>query len=234
MADDVCRKGNIIWSGTYRNVLTMPRQIATWEEQIRLILNEIERTQCGRLLIGDIHKNGHRMLIVPDPGTDINAATYSTNARGAFPRGQFSDSTGSGCSTIIELTPSNYSVRSGVFSAADTALFHEMCHGLHDMCGRSQANLTLGGDFDTLDEFWAITLTNIYVSERHYPGLRADHHGRTQLEPRLCDSEAFYNWATEAVGLVCQSAPEFTRGIARVPASFNPIKVYWDARTSRH
>jgi hypothetical protein len=169
-----------------------------------------------------------KMLIVPDPEADINAATYRTNAPAAFPAGAFTDSTGVGSSTIIELTPSNYSYRSGVVSSADTALFHEMCHGMHVMTGRLQSHLGLEGDFDNQDEFWAITLTNIYLSERNYPGLRADHHGRTQLAQRLCDSRAFFNWAHGPIRDMCNSAPQFTRSIARVPARFNPLKVFYD------
>jgi hypothetical protein len=81
-----------------------------------------------------------------------------------------------------------------------------MWHGLHNMMRRSQSHLYLDAGFDNMDEFWAITLTNINVSERHHPGLRADHHGR-----RLCDSHAFYNWAASAVQLMCQSARVYER-----------------------
>jgi hypothetical protein len=231
--------GKIRYSGSYNNILTEPAEIATYEDQIVLIMEMILRTQSGRILVGAIGRTARIMLIIPDAGTEINAATNWTSAKQAFPANlTFTDpstqqpftTTSGGSCTIIELTPSNYSHRDGVVSSADTGLFHEMCHGLHVMLGISQAYLPLD-DFDNIDEFWAITLTNIYLSEKNYPALRRDHHGRQQLHPSLCTSEAFLQRFADPMKQICDAAPDFTREVAQIPAKFNPIRAYYAPKT---
>ena len=236
MADAKKRHPKILTSASYNNVLKGADDMANWESQIDTALSIIGRSRTGTAVISAINRTARIMLIVPDPGTEINAATYQTNTAKAYPpgvrivddSGRTTGSTiGGGSCTIIEITPSNYSKRAGVFSSADAGLLHEMCHGLHVMTGTLQAHRSLGANFDNLDEFWAITLTNIYVSEKGYKQLRRDHHGRELLDPQYSTSQGFYAWAGGQIKEICKTAPTLCRDIAAIPADFNPVRYYY-------
>ncbi len=236
--------GKIRYSSSWGNIIKTPQDMTAWEQHIQTAMRLILATQSGQLLVRGISNTPRIMLFVPDAETEMNATTNWTSLPQAFPAGvHFRDekgtlTTGGGSCTIIEITPQNYSVRSGMVSSADVGLFHEMCHGLHVMMGKEQAHIGLknatGGleGYDSMDEFWAISLTNVYLSEKHYPSLRKDHHGREPLEPRLCTSEAFASHFQAAMKLVCDSAPGFTKEIAKVPARFNPYKAYYSGKSN--
>src|SRR5262249_30007406 len=112
-------------------------------------------------------------------------------------------------------------------SGTDDTLMHEMLHGLRQMVGQWDGS-SIGLDYDTIEEFYAILLTNIYMSERGKPQLRKNHHGKVPLEPEYCTSEGFLqrgdhlrwvNW------LVTHNAV-FLKKVADVDAPFNPIRKY--------
>jgi hypothetical protein len=79
-------------------------------------------------------------------------------------------------------------------SLPDEVLLHEMVHGLRDMQGQSFKVPTRGTlrNYDNLEEFLAIVITNVYISakDKTMP-LRADHHGHTRLKDTLSTSEGF-------------------------------------------
>jgi len=233
--------GNLRFSSSWDNVLTTQGDLENWDSQIQLCMAEIRRTRTGTALINAINAAPRIMVIVPDPGADINAETNFTNFSEAYPAGlKFVDqhlrplppTVGGGSCTIIKITPANYCYRSGVFSSADGGLFHEMCHGLHIMTGKLLADRNLNGGFDNMDEFFAITLTNIYMSEKGYPHMRRDHHGREKLDDALSTSAGFYQRWGPQVKEICFSAPALTNAIAMVEARFNPIRHYY--KTVRH
>jgi hypothetical protein len=113
-------------------------------------------------------------------------------------------------------------------AAADEALLHEMLHGLRDLAGQDDNAQKLAGGWDTLEEFYAILITNIYMSERGRMQLRKDHHGYQPLEKNLSTSTGFLTklehlrWLS---WLVNRNAV-FLRRVADVVTSFNPIRAY--------
>jgi hypothetical protein len=73
----------------------------------------------------------------------------------------------------------------------DTTLLHELVHGLRDMRGQQNTVPTLQKGYDNEEEFFAILVANIYMSEQGKKNLRQDHQGKSRLDPALATSEGF-------------------------------------------
>ncbi len=115
----------------------------------------------------------------------------------------------------------------------DEILLHEMVHGLRQM--RGTTDLHKPKDFphyDTVEEFMAIVVANVYRSEMGRPGLRQDHWGFNKLPPHLEDPKKFL----DAAGVDGESnhsrmlqfqkdEPCFFEDLKRSPAAFNPFKL---------
>ena len=64
----------------------------------------------------------------------------------------------------------------------DEILLHEMVHGLRQLRGTTDSHKPADApNMDTVEEFMAIVVSNVYRSELNRPGLRADHHGFAPL-----------------------------------------------------
>ncbi len=78
--------------------------------------------------------------------------------------------------------PTNNAAAPG--SRADEILLHEMLHGYRQMTGKSLCSASGMGNYDTFEEYFAIVITNMYLSEitgQSNTPLRANHHGFTIL-----------------------------------------------------
>src|SRR5262245_9519538 len=71
--------------------------------------------------------------------------------------------------------------------AADEVLLHEMLHGLRHMAGQQDMS-AIGGGYNTIEEFYAILLTNICMSERGRTLLRKNHSGVEPLDKAMSGS----------------------------------------------
>jgi len=120
----------------------------------------------------------------------------------------------------------------------DDQLLHELVHAMRE--GRGQLNQvpTENSDYDNEEEFFAILIANIYLSEQGKKFLRADHHGFAVLSADLNSSEKFLGKGISPpsraqlenrrlVGklctedwIMCQEIGDF------VNADFNPIREY--------
>jgi hypothetical protein len=107
-------------------------------------------------------------------------------------------------------------------------LLHEMLHGLRIMAGQGGNPLPIGLQYDNMEEFYAILITNIYMSERGRKRLRKNHHTDSPLDPDASTSEGFLlikehvQWLK---WLVDRSAV-LLRRVADINAPFNPIRAY--------
>jgi hypothetical protein len=83
---------------------------------------------------------------------------------------------------------------SGPGSQADEILLHEMLHGYRDMTGKLLCTSTGNDDYDTFEEYFAIVITNMYVSEvsgNPNAPLRSNHHSFSRLSyPDLFPDQA--------------------------------------------
>jgi hypothetical protein len=109
----------------------------------------------------------------------------------------------------------------------DEVLLHEMLHGLRQMAGQQDMS-AIGLEYDTMEEFYAILLTNIYTSERGRKRLRKNHHGSSPLDKDVATSEGFLQIGDHVrwiMWLVTHGAV-FVRRVAEINVPFNPLRAY--------
>ena len=124
-------------------------------------------------------------------------------------------------------------------------LFHELVHALRDASGFGQALGALRGGlrwYDNLEEFIAVVVTNIYMTDpsnkrADHVGVRRDHHHFNKLGTGLADSLDFFKTSRDTFGRIdqfCTDNPWFTQKLAETKATFNPIAAYYhDKDTAR-
>ena len=148
----------------------------------------------------------------PTEENPLNASASADDLEAATPRGEtvlqcsgsdtgqprglifHPEGTGRGSDVTVRFTPSMWTsvpttqprvtgAVAGPGSRSDQVLLHEMLHGYRQMMGLLLCTAT-NDQYDTTEEYFAIVVTNIYVSEvfrRSNVPLRAHHHGFTAL-----------------------------------------------------
>lgn len=76
-------------------------------------------------------------------------------------------------------------------SLPDEVLLHEMVHGLRKMQGKHNPWPTDLKGYENEEEFLAVVVANVYMSEKGSQQLRADHDGHWPLRPPLDTSTGF-------------------------------------------
>jgi hypothetical protein len=114
----------------------------------------------------------------------------------------------------------------GPGAKSDEILLHEMIHGLRDLAGVAGDTALTGAyaDYDNEEEFYAIVITNIYMSERGAVLLRKDHH----TFAALANADSFLNDKTYYAlmkKLVAQQSI-LCGSLANVNCTFNPVRDY--------
>lgn len=151
---------------------------------------------------------------------------------------------GTGSDTIVNFTPAMWvsSDVAAAFGAANAAgpgvrkdeiLLHEMVHGMRQMTGTSLCSATPDNPgLDTVEEFMAIVISNMYRSENNMPGLRADHWGFVPLSGDLSDSQAFIDKDKDKptsnykrLLQLKREHPDLCSNLKKVPSTFNPFKL---------
>ena len=159
-----------------------------------------------------------------------------------FQRDMKSDGTGS--DTIVNFTPemwvsADVSAAFGAANAAgpgvkkDEILLHEMVHGMRQMHGTSRCSATPDNPgLDTVEEFMAIVISNVYRSELNLPGLRADHWGFMPLAGDVSSSQAFIDKDKDKptsnykrLMQLKMEHPELCNNLKKVSATFNPFQL---------
>jgi NleD-like pathogen effector protein (putative zinc metallopeptidase) len=196
-------------------------------------LSWINRTVSGRILLASIKYHGKPVVIQPYTGADCNA-TGGWHTVGGAVQG------------IIRYSPHTFSLH-GACSATKSArnrglywdeiLFHELVHVFRGVSGKFVKRPVFGGltRYDDSEEFVAVLLTNIYISDRSNKiksGLRADHQGFHPLEPQLAQPWGFFSSGTQTFNLIktfVTDNPGISRRIATdlAKAPFNPIAEYF-------
>ncbi|HJQ61192.1 MAG TPA: hypothetical protein VJ890_30080, partial [Vineibacter sp.] len=121
---------------------------------------------------------------------------------------------------------------------ADEVLLHELVHAARALSGDFDAAAMKGAmaPYDTEEEFVAIMVANIYISEKGKPAvfLRRSHSTEaTGLAEKDTDPEIFL-YKDDNYRLVkkfCDQHPRVSRMVADVPAKFNPVRAYYDTTT---
>jgi hypothetical protein len=120
-------------------------------------------------------------------------------------------------------------------SAPDEVLYHELVHAqrgaarIHDPSGLGSAL----SRYTNMEEFLAVVLANVYISNKGSGGLRAGHNGHELLEKNLAGSVSFYTSSPEVLHIITRFSkddPSFYRFISDVITGFNP---FWAHRHKR-
>jgi len=218
---------------------------AAYEHKVRTHLSWIDGTTVGQLLLNSIgwhaRNNPGNLLsgsvpIQPYTGTDCNATI-----------GHKTLTTTGWSQPVVSYSPDVYTLHGACYSSLlkaetnrglypDELLFHELVHALRGASAQYMSLIPLSGGlkrYDSREEFIAVLVTNIYVSDPSNgskTGLRRDHIQYTPLEKELSGSFAFFKSARNAYAQVSQFCNEnrgFTKAVSAVKAPFNPIAAYY-------
>jgi hypothetical protein len=147
--------------------------------------------------------------------------------------------TGKGSDVRIHFTPDMWmpfsSGRSSRFShpptgpgtRADEVLLHELVHACRDMRG-VRYRLGVNKHMDNEEEFLAVVITNIYLSEKGQTDLRASHRGYTILrDPDKFLDQTHINLQPRVL-LERLRLAQFTlfQSLTEIDAPFNPVRQY--------
>lgn len=151
---------------------------------------------------------------------------------------------GSGSDSVVNFTPAmwEFSDVSAAFGAGnaggpgvkkDEILLHEMVHGMRQMTGTALCAATPDNPgLDTVEEFMAIVISNVYRSELGSADLRADHKGFAKLSADLTDAQKFLDKNKDQptsnlkrMQQLKKEHPRLCENLAKVTAKFNPFKL---------
>ncbi len=203
----------------------------TYTRKVTDHLTWIYRTKVGRILLDSIRYHGLPTEIRPYTGGNCNAiGGGETPVGGAF-RG------------VVMYSPDTFSLH-GACSATksvknrglywDEILFHELVHVFRNVSRKWNKQALIGGlyRYDDTEEFFAVLLTNIYISDRSNKiktGLRSDHHGFGPLQASFAEPFGFFASGMQTFTLVKQLVTDnhgLSVRVANVNAPFNPIADY--------
>jgi hypothetical protein len=239
----------------FQNVPNLVMKPDDFVTEIRNLLIDMGRTKTGKILLNSIGYHGrehHRAVSIephyPLPGGNkiCNAFTGDTDAvndvQNLFTR-LFLDRQ---IAAVVAFTPSRFDIVSyctwkHIFITGDNApskqdiLFHELVHAFRLVSNKHIAigdprRVVDGGlsTFDNIEEFYAVLVTNIYMSEKNEP-VRSSHHGQYTMDKEFDGSLEFYKISTKALGKIEQLFNEnrgLAQALAAVPTHFNPLRAY--------
>jgi hypothetical protein len=199
------------------------------------LLSWIYRTKSGSALLHAIRY--HNKTIKLQPYTVAQAANFGVcNALGGINM-NFS------ARTFTEINRCyNHQAQDNRGALRDEILHHELVHAFRQHSVGLQQNPmnTNMAHYTDNEEFIAVLATNIYIADKTNKiktGLRAGHAGFKALSPALSNSFTFYAESSMIFPLIdgfCKGNPGYTRMLAKIDATFNPIAAYYsDPNTVR-
>ncbi|MGA2707200.1 MAG: M91 family zinc metallopeptidase [Steroidobacteraceae bacterium] len=235
-------------------------QVDGYETDVMLLLSRLRWSWTGWALIKDIWRTHKTMLVIPwnelpyldsrgwqgfnatsgsvfvpkiddSPGPvnmdQVVAKSVGNNALVRFNPSMWNAATVAGVGFIAK--PADFKQAPGV--GKDEILLHEMVHGLRQIRGTTDQHKPADSPLmDTVEEFMAIVVSNVYRSELKRPGLRADHHGFTPLPSNQEDARVFLNQPAKGgesnlsrMQQFKRDNPELFEDLKKAPASFNPF-----------
>lgn len=193
--------GFLGWWKTFDDGLhdgTVPKKIDRYrfvkgahERWITKILNRFLRYLTGQALMAEVQRAKHTVSIFPQkgnsdageipdhevPGTEKDELLRDSHGAAKSPKLK---GTGLGSDAEIQFSPGKWSrlVGSsglhGPGANADEVLFHEMVHSSRDLNGKASL-IAVNKKFDNEEEFLAIVIDNIYLSEKGQTDLVRNH-----------------------------------------------------------
>lgn len=235
------------------------RKIESAGKTGKLLMRLINKMEGKKVIIMPVHAASfHQTQIKPADFTDAIKRDYrftcpadqfcskANPAQGAgiAPHSQLLRGTGTGVNVRLYYHPGSWTSHdqlAGLDTAADNmqpddVLFHELFHAYRAMKGLFE-DIPTGDTWDYTEEFFAITATNVYVSENGRGGsLRGDHnlqfHSLGNNQSSWGDQTVGRNFYMENFKLVdqlCEEMPEFTGPLSSIDAgqqvaAWNPFR----------
>lgn len=204
---------------------------AGYEREVKEHLTWIHRTISGRILLDSIKYHDRKVIIRPYAGAGCNAA--GGMVINDFLREGF---VAYSPATFGKVGPcQKHFVEGGRGMLGDEILFHELFHAFRGISGKFNSR-KLGShlfQYTNSEEFFAVLLTNIYISDgsnRNKSGLRSSHQNHKPLGEDFSRSWDFYARGTEVFGLVKQLREENPGLFVRIGhienTPFNPLAAY--------
>lgn len=222
---------------------------------VRVGLQEIQKTQSGRILLRSIRWHGRWVRIsppvMPIGGNPLTCRTDEANwgepkdlqfYRATKP---FFDAMGlqfKGIHSVVRFSPNQHRIfgacwihnvaKSDFQPTPASVLFHELVHAFRHVSKKfDKVTQTHGGiaNFDSREEFNAILVQNIYQSELG-SNIRQSHHGFNNMDQDLNGSFEFFKVSTKAFQMVdkfCKENKGLTRALSCIKVAFNPLAAYY-------
>jgi hypothetical protein len=233
-----------------------------WEQQVLRELVRLFETPPVRTsgaVLHAINATKRKITIVPaedgddaaerpnhtEDGVDKGLPVLQCGTHAGQPDRKGRIGTGRGTDSIIRFTPQDFDSSNSVpGDGRDETLLHELVHGLRDARGQARCislpepallrrKKRFRQDYDDVEEFLAILITNIYRSEKKRPGLRRDHDDpRKKLRngtlatlpyPFTYDRDFYIQWQA-TMDTLCKRMLRLFIHIANIPTDWNPIK----------
>jgi hypothetical protein len=222
-------------------------------------LQTIEGYDSGRALLSEIVRGkAHKLSILPDSFED--ALGLDTHTGGLGPGEKFTlkgrpvidadgdrvggIGTGEGADAVIHFDPDKFGPyhedpsthivtgtarKSGPGTNPDETLFHEMVHASRVLNGVLDLR-HVNKDYENRDDFLAVTLTNIYLSEKGPGKLRTGHLGRRVMDnpAKFLDNDENVDPSPrQQMQDFLDTQQNFFGDLARIGrGSFNPVRQF--------
>lgn len=221
---------------------------SAYEQQVRGIISTIRARKSGQLVLNWIRHAGLGLWVVVAPYGPYWQKRYGAENALAQPRAEMlSGDFGFQMAMKVNFSPGTWTLPCSANAALcggggflpDEVLLHELVHAQrHISCLSKQVSLkgTSLSAFENEEEFFAVTVANVYISESGrapsaIPGqsrLRSDHGSRTLSADEDWDLVQFVD--PDYVRLVkkyCEQHPKLSRALAGVNAKFNPFRTHY-------
>ncbi len=151
-----------------------------YEGVIVSLLNTLSRSRAANAVLLRLRKP---LMIRPWIWTPTNAAAIPDSAVAAVAERDQScgfSGSGKGSGVTVWITPRNRII-------PDATLLHECVHAMRHMEGARTCS-TYPANFDTEEEYLAILITNVFMSEMKRTLIRTDHRGNSWVDAKSpCD-----------------------------------------------
>jgi hypothetical protein len=219
-----------------------------FEQSTLAVINQVAGRAVGRAILGGIKgaSTGQWVLIKPyDAKQQAKTKACNSSVKGKdvmilYP------STWAGCTIYYSRDTWKGACALAAGSLADEMLLHELVHAHREILGIFRPQWLTGplSGFDDEEEFFAVTVANVYISESGvnqlfilnpiFTRLRADH-GDTplpvwELMRTLMDVPEYY----KLVKQYCDQLPQLALLLSRVDAIFNPFRVYFEWKAKNY
>ena len=167
--------GNRTFNVTTRTFASNPPQAADdFEQKIFDFVTLINANrEVGRTILSAVHAS-RKISIFPGNGLFNRVTSFDAFGKGQHVEGQAQTGTGRGANGVIIFDLGALATIIGPAAQKEAILLHEIVHAIRATWGMESADAVPG--YDDIEEFYAITLSNMYVSSA-YPGssFRGDH-----------------------------------------------------------